>query len=230
MEGVADSFAIAITVETTPADIGVGGVADIWGILSPQPSADDGNVSSVLSYVKNPVTDPLLDMGDFLNVAECVTYLLFPYVTCSRTDEDDVLLDPWTTAMAIANTTKDEGVFGLSVGATPQSGSIMLHMFPRSMMNDDGMMMMAEPSAAEVTSDLASGDTWSGTCSKFAPGFNGYIIAKAGFRQAHGVAFVLGSFEGGAGIDVAHGYLGLVIPDPEFGGDRAPAAGETLGQ
>ena len=37
-------------------------------------------------------------------------------------------------------------------------------------------------------------------------------------------------FEGGAGIDVAHGYLGLVIPDPEFGGGRSPAAGEGLGQ
>ena len=183
-----------------------------------------------MSYVKNAVTDPDTDDGDFLNIAECVTYLLFPYVTCSRMDEDDALLDPWTTAIAIANTTMDDGVFGLSAGATAQAGNIMLHMFPRSMMNDDGMMMMAEPSKEEVASSLAAGDTWSDTCSNFAPGFNGYIIAKAGFRQGHGVAFVLGMFEGGAGIDVAHGYLGLVIPDPEFGGNRAPAAGETLGQ
>ena len=42
-------------------------------------------------------------------------------------------------------------------------------------------------------------------------------------------ALVLGMFNGGADIDLAHGYLALVIPDPEFGGQRAPASGETLG-
>jgi len=44
------------------------------------------------------------------------------------------------------------------------------------------------------------------------------------------LALVLGNFSGGAALDVAHGYLALVIPDPEFGGDRAPASGESLGQ
>ena len=48
--------------------------------------------------------------------------------------------------------------------------------------------------------------------------------------MAHGVAYVLGNFTGGATRDVAHGYLALVIPDPEFGKRRAPAAGESLGQ
>jgi hypothetical protein len=169
-------------------------------------------------------------MGRFLNIAECVTYLLFPYVTCSRVDEDGMATDDWTTAMAIANTTRDDGVFGLSGGATAQSGGITLHTFPRSYMGEDGMMMMGDAGAMHVAADVASGDTWSGTCHDIVPGFNGYIIAKAGFRQAHGVAFVLGMWEGGSRIDVAHGYLGLVIPDPEFGGDRAAASGETLGQ
>ena len=36
------------------------------------------------------------------------------------------------------------------------------------------------------------------------------------FRHAHGLAIVLGNFSGGAALDVAHGYLALVIPDPEF--------------
>ena len=231
--GVMDSFEIPITVVTGDIASGAGGIADIWGILGPQPADDDADVGTVLSYLKDAVTDPETVMGDFLNIGECVTYLLFPYVTCSRVEEMDgekVLLDDWTTAMAIANTTLDDGIFGISDGATPQSGNIMLYTFPRSMMNDDGMMMMADPGAHEVASSLAAGDTWSDTCSNIVPGFNGYIIAKAGFRQGHGVAFVLGMFPGGAGIDVAHGYLGLVIPDPEFGGDRAPVAGESLGQ
>ena len=231
--GAMDSFAIPITVVTGDIASGAGGIADIWAILGPQPADDDADVGTVLSYLEDPVTDPDTVMGDFLNIGECVTYLLFPYVTCSNVEEMDgekVLVDDWTTAIAIANTTLDDGIFGISDGATPQSGSITLHTFPRSEMNDDGMRVMADPGAHEVASNLASGDTWSDTCSNIVPGFNGYIIAKAGFRQGHGVAFVLGMFPGGAGIDVAHGYLGLVIPDPEFGGDRAPVAGESLGQ
>ena len=227
--GEMDSFEIPITVVTGDIATGAGGIADIWGILAPAPADDDANIGTVLSYVMNPVTDPMLDMGRFLNIAECVTYLLFPYVTCSKVDEDGMAMDDWTTAMAIANTTMDDGVFGLSGGATAQSGGITLHTFPRSYMGEDGMMMMADPGMMMVADKVAAGDTWSGTCHDIVPGFNGYIIAKAGFRQAHGVAFVLGMFDGGATIDVAHGYLGLVIPDPEFGGDRAPAAGETLG-
>ena len=228
--GEMDSFEIPITVVTGDIASGAGGIADIWAILGPQPADDDADVGTVLSYLKDPVTDPMVVMGDFLNIGECVTYLLFPYVTCSRVDEAGVLMDDWTTAMAIANTTLDDGIFGISEGATPQAGGITLHTFPRSKMNDDGMMMMAEPDAHHVASMLAAGDTWSDTCSNFAPGFNGYIIAKAGFRQGHGVAYVLGDFMNGASFDVAHGYLALVIPDPEFGGDRAPVAGESLGQ
>ena len=228
--GAMDSFEIPITVVTGDIASGAGGIADIWAILGPQPADDDADVGTVLSYVKDAVTDPMVVMGDFLNIGECVTYLLFPYVTCSRVDEAGALEDDWTTAIAIANTTLDDGIFGISEGATPQAGGITLHTFPRSGMNDDGMMMMAEPHAYDVASMLAAGDTWSDTCSNFAPGFNGYIIAKAGFRQAHGVAYVLGDFMNGASFDVAHGYLALVIPDPEFGGDRAPVAGESLGQ
>ena len=228
--GEMDSFEIPITVVTGDIATGGGGIADIWGILAPAPADDDADTGTVLSYVMNPVTDPELEMGRFLNIAECVTYLLFPYVTCSRVDEEGNLMDDWTTAMAIANTTLDDGVFGLSGGATAQSGGITLHTFPKSYMGDDGMTMMGDPGAMHVADNLAAGDTWAGTCSSFAPGFTGYVIAKAGFRQAHGVAFVLGMFPGGANIDVAHGYLGLVIPDPEFGSDRAAAAGETLGQ
>jgi hypothetical protein len=227
-----DSFKIEFAVEVTDLEkVGAGGISDIWAWLAPAgKSGDDDNRGTVLSYVMMPDTDPEVVMGDIINFGECVTYLLFPYVTCSSTDEEGAMMDPWTTAMAIANTTMDDGVFGISAGAAAQSGDITLHTFPRSTMGDDGMMMMMDMHPMTVAADLAAGDTWSDTCSNILPGFNGYIIAKAGFRQGHGVAFVLGMFPGGAGIDVAHGYLGLVIPDPEFGGDRAAASGETLGQ
>ena len=222
--GEMDSFEIPITVVTGDIASGGGGIADIWAILGPQPADDDADVGTVLSYLKDPVTDPDTADGDFLNVAECVTYLLFPFLTCGAHMD-------WTTSIAIANTTLDDGVFGLSAGATAQAGSIMLHTFPRSMMNDDGEMMMMEPGVEMLAHDLAAGDTYSAVCDDIVPGFEGYAIAKAGFRHAHGVAYVLGNFAGGASRDVAHGYLALVIPDPEFsGGGRAAVEGETLGQ
>ena len=137
----------------------------------------------------------------------------------------------WTTSFAIANTTLRGRVFGLSKGATAQAGKIELHvMFPRSEMDDDGVRTMADPDVKLLTPSLAAGDTYSAVCDSIVPGFEGYAIAKAGFRHAHGVAYVLGNYMGGASRDVAHGYLALVIPDPEFGNQRAPAAGETLGQ
>ena len=98
-------------------------------------------------------------------------------------------------------------------------------------MGEDGMMTMHDPMSMELTESLAAGDTYSTTCSQVMPGFAGYAIARAGFRHAHGVAFVLGSFDGGATIDLAHGYLALVIPDPEFDNrGRGASSGESLGQ
>ena len=171
-----------------------------------------------------PDTDPKSDDGDIINFGECVTYLLFPYLTCGDSAN-------WTTAIAIANTTMDDGVFGISGGAAAQSGKIMLHAFPRSTYGEDGMKTMGDPMSMELTESLAAGDTYSTTCSSVMPGFAGYAIARAGFRHAHGVAFVLGSFDGGATIDLAHGYLALVIPDPEFDNrGRGAQSGETLGQ
>ena len=224
-KGVADSFKIESAVTVDASKVGSGGIADIRAFLSPAPADGDADVGTILSYVMPPVTDPMTDMGDFLNFSQCVTYLLFPYLNCGAYPN-------WTTAIAIANTTRDDGVFGLSGGAVEQSGSVMLHAFPRSIPAADGSSgRVPEAMVMEVASSLAAGDTVSFTCSQgMLAGFEGYAIARAGFRHAHGVAFILINFTQGASMDVAHGYLALVIPDPEFGGQRAPASGETLGQ
>ena len=222
----AESFKIEFDVDIAKlADVGAGGISDLWAFLSPAgKSGDDDDRGTVLSYNMSPVTDPDSDDGDIINFTDCVTYLLFPYLTCG----DSV---NWDTAFAIANTTLDDGVFGISEGAAAQNGDIVMHAFPRSMMGEDGMMTMGEPMSMMLTDSLAAGDTYSATCSSLMPGFAGYAIAKARFRHAHGVAFVLGMFNGGADIDLAHGYLALVIPDPEFNNaGRGASSGETLGQ
>ena len=221
-----DSFKIEIIVSNIDLDkVGAGGISDIWAWLAPPgDTGDDDDREGVLSYNMSPVTDPEVDNGDIINFGECVTYLMFPYLTCGDSAN-------WTTAIAIANTTMDDGVFGISGGAAAQPGNIVLHAFPRSTMGEDGMMTMHDPMRMELTSSLAAGDTYSTTCSTIMPGFAGYAIARAGFRHAHGVAFVLGSFDGGATIDLAHGYLALVVPDPEFDNvGRGASSGESLGQ
>ena len=184
--------------------------------------------SARLSYVKNPVTDPETDEGDFLNIAECVTYLLFPYITCGAHAD-------WDTGIAIANTTMDDGIFGLSAGATAQRGSVIMYAFPtgeKTAHNATAMGYTGEPTMAMLSGGLAAGDSLAMTCSsnEMLAGMQGYAIVKAGFRHAHGMAFVTNSASGA--VDAVHGYVALVIPDPEFGGeneDRAAAEGEVLG-
>ena len=223
-----DSFKIEFMVEVDPDKVGAGGIADIRAWLGPAgKSGDDDDRGSVLSYLTMPDTDPAATDPDgrILNFSQCVTYLLFPYLNCGA------YLN-WTTAIAIANTTRDDGVFGLSGGAVEQSGSVVLHAFPRSIPAADGTSgRVPEAMVVEVATSLAAGDTVSFTCSQgILAGFEGYAIARTGFRHAHGVAIILINSPRGASLDVAHGYLALVIPDPEFGGQRAPASGESLGQ
>ena len=224
---VIDSFSIPITVVTGDIASGAGGIADIWGILSPV-ADDDTVLGTTLAYVKDPVTDPETDDGDFLNIAECVTYLLFPYITCGAHAD-------WDTGIAIANTTMDDGIFGLSAGATAQRGSVIMYAFPtgeKTEHNATAMGYTGEPTMAMLSGGLAAGDSLAMTCSsnEMLAGMQGYAIVKAGFRHAHGMAFVTNSASGA--VDAVHGYVALVIPDPEFGGDnadRAAAEGEALG-
>ena len=226
---VMDSFAIRIAVTTAGVESGAGGIADIWAFLSPGPGDDDGDIGMKLSYVMNPVTDPDSNEGDFLNIAECVTYLLFPYITCGAHAD-------WDTGIAIANTTMDEGIFGLSAGATAQRGSVIMYAFPTGEKTADdystAMGYTGDPTMAMLSGGLAAGDSLAMTCSsnEMLAGMQGYAIVKAGFRHAHGMAFVTNSASGA--VDAVHGYVALVIPDPEFGGknaDRAAAEGEVLG-
>ena len=83
-----------------------------------------------------------------------------------------------------------------------------------------------------ISPNLAAGDTISVACPMVMEGgWEGYAIVRAGFRHAHGMAFVMGDFPDGAGVDVAHGYIALVIPDPQFSkGERGTAISESLGQ
>ena len=217
-----NSFTISPQVEVDTAESG--GIADVWAQLHPMPkTGDDDDRGMALSYSHAAET---MGNGSFVNVSECVTYLLFPYLTCGAHED-------WETGVSVANTSMDDMVFPVSDGATPQSGAVTLYGFQRSVMTADGMsgQVPDNPQVHMISQNLAAGDTYTFTCSSVMPGFEGYAIMKAGFRHAHGTAFVLGNFQDGAAIDVAHGYVALVIPDPEFNNmGRGAGGGESLGQ
>ena len=140
-------------------------------------------------------------------VGDCVTYLLYPFVTCGATPG-------WSTGVSVSNTSADGDVFGAFDDANEQSGSVMLYGFPRGQAAPaEGEMV--EPVMSVISPDLMAGDTITFDCSTTAlAGMEGYAIIKAGFQHARGMAFVLGNFADGAGVDVSHGYMAEVIDDP----------------
>ena len=161
----------------------------------------------MLSFDADPVV-PIKDkepVTDWLVLGDCVTYLLYPFVTCGDTDE-------WSTGISVSNTSKDDGVFGAFDEAKEQSGSVMLYGFPGG----------GEATVSEmITSTLAAGDTVTRACSQTRmAGMQGYLIIKANFQHARGTAFIMGDFSGGATVDVTHGYLAEVIANPA---DRSDA-------
>lgn len=226
----ADTFELELVVAIDAAKAGAGGTADIWGWLSPQPGFED--LDTKLSYkmvaqTQDTNEDDVIneDDGDILTVSECVTYLLYPFVTCGSTAG-------WSTGISVANTTMDDDVFGEEKGAAPQGGSVTLYGYPKSAKATDGSSGEMGDALMEMLSpNLAAGDTIATACPMVVEGgWEGYAIVRAGFRHAHGLAFVLGDADMD-GLDVAHGYMALVIPDPQFTeGVRGAEISESLGQ
>jgi hypothetical protein len=192
--------------------------------LAPVHDGDDDMRGTRLAYSIPLMPDPA---ADFLNITDCVTYLLFPYITCGATTG-------WSTGISIANTTEDDGVFGLNPGAPAQSGPVHMWAYHRSEpAGDGGSGVLDDAVTAMISPNLDAGDTVVLTCNDHPDlaGVEGYAIARAGFQLAHGMAFVINTAPGSAVHNVAHGYIALVIPDPEIKGQRAlDVTGESLGQ
>jgi len=135
-------------------------------------------------------TDPIPRFADTskavndFTISKCATHLLYPFVTNQA---------GFDTGIAISNTSQDP------YGTSTQTGTCTLNFYGAS-----------APAAFTTPANVAAGTTWTTTAMAVAPGFQGYIIADCQFQYAHGFAFVT---RVGA-VDVAMGYLPLIIPDP----------------
>ena len=186
----------------------VGVEAQLWPPAGRSNAGDKSDLEDVLSFEYALSVPPNADdkstanpETEWLEVSECITYLLYPFVTCGASDG-------WTTGISVANTSPDPDnvVFGEFDDLKGQAGAVTAYAFPK---NGNG----APPLASQITPNLPAGNTLSFTCSENAvlAGFEGYMIIKSGFQNARGMAFVIGDFDADGIHDVAHGYVAEVI-------------------
>ena len=131
-----------------------------------------------------------------INIEDCSTTLLFPFVT-NMADYD--------TGIAISNTSED------AFGTDAHGGTCTIHY--HGMMMDGGAAPLAQTSDSidggeQLIFRLSSGNKEAGIGP--APGFQGYLMARCAFQFAHGLAFIT---NGAAGTPtLAQSYLALVVP------------------
>lgn len=131
------------------------------------------------------------------NINQCVTNLLFPFVTNQA---------GFDTGIAISNTSRDP--FADNAGRL-QAGTCTLNYYGSTPSGP-------APSAQTTNANVDAGSTVSFVLSSGGglgvagtPGFQGYMIAQCRFQFAHGFAFITDGPIGQA--QVAEGYLALVM-------------------
>ena len=205
--------AAARSFTVTPDDATFMGDAsvDVSAMLYPNArrgtDGDKLNLDSQLSF-EAELQAPEKGNGEgWLVTSECVTYLLYPFITCGATPG-------WSTGISVSNTSADGNVFGAFDEVVEQMGPVVLYGFPRGQAAPaEGEMV--EPVVSTLSANLMAGDTITLDCGATTmAGMEGYAIVRASFQHARGMAFVLGNFADGAGVDVSHGYMAEVIDDP----------------
>ena len=216
----ARSFMVMPTKLTFMGDASV----DVSAMLYPDARrGTDGeklDLESMLSF-EHPEQAPEKGNGEgWLVISECVTYLLYPFITCGATPG-------WSTGISVSNTSADGNVFGAFDESSQQHGSVIMYGFPRERIlapvEEEGDDPMVEPVVSTISDQLMSGGTITFDCGTTTmAGMEGYAIIRAGFQHARGMAFVLGNFADGAGVDVSHGYMAEVITNPADRGESIP--------
>ena len=189
-------------------------IAFVWGsgveLGSGTVSASLAPVSSVAGAHVDagiPRFVPTVKTLEVINIEDCSTTLLFPFVT-NQADYD--------TGIAISNTSQD------AFGTTENEGACTTYFY--------GSMMGGAAAPDAYTSDsVAAGGQLVFLLSRQAAGFQGYLMVRCNFQFAHGLAFLTNGAGGGT-PSLAQSYLALVVPVQH--GDRGVSTGghEMLSQ
>lgn len=189
------AFSITITFSWSP-NIGSG----IPGLGTSQVAGGYGPISATTtmsSSAPEPRFKEKWTEGDMLTISACRTILLFPYITNQL---------GFDTGLVIANTSSDP-LSGNS--ARQQQGACTMYYYGGT--TGGGAAPSAQttqviPTGQQVVFTLSGGGNYG---APGAPGFQGYMFAICDFQFAHGYAFVTRM----GAVDIAHGYLALVVPD-----------------
>ena len=215
LDDTARSFGVTIAGVKNLGSVGLNVSAQLWPAArrNSDGKKNAADLRSILSF-EHSLEDPTFADdardGAWLIVSDCITYLLYPFVTCGTEANPQ-----WVTGISVSNTSKDAGVFGSFDETEEQSGSVTLYGFPKSVATVNGSGIVPEPVVSLLSSNLAAGDTYSFTCTdSVMAGMEGYAIIKANFQHARGMGFVVADTDAAGGLDVAHGYMAEVIDDP----------------
>jgi hypothetical protein len=201
---ISETFSIPVWFVHNAASTIPTGTATVQGMFAPS-GAVLGSATAAAAVSTTLPIPRFTDAGkpttpkSIFQIYLCRTNLMFPFV--ANTDGFD-------TGLAIANTGADPFVRA----TTTQTGDCQVYSYG----DNQG--------APFNTTSLAAGRHWSDLLSNKLPNFKGYLIAQCNFQYAHGFAFIFSQ-----GLNAAHGYLALVMPDVGTGGTRA-AGTESLGQ
>jgi len=178
VESIGLNFSIGIPTGTT---VGGGVLPAIGTTATVTATVNIGPVQSspALAFALSPL--PAVTVA---TLSDCVTNLLFPFMT------NQVGFD---TTFYIANTSSDKLAFGAGNGATAQSGTCTLSMYPIDLTTQTataaGSLL---PPSQFTTPTIPSGGSYSFTQSgtQFA-GKSGYLFAVCKFLDAHGFSYVV---------------------------------------
>jgi hypothetical protein len=189
------------------------GQSTVSGNFAPFYAASNTTAATASATLPIPRFVDTPTSADTFNIDQCVTNLLFPFVTNQA---------GFDTGIAISNTSRDP--FD-SPNDRLQAGTCTLNYYGGT--TGGGPAPAAQTSNANVEAGgqllfvLSSGGNLGITGT---PGFQGYIIAQCRFQFAHGFAFVTDGPIGQA--RVAEGYLALVMD--EAIGSRTGSQSEVL--
>jgi len=166
------------------------------------------------TWIPRFIAGPASTAQPLLNVVQCQTVLLFPYLVADG---------GFDTGVAIENTSKDP------LGTVSSNGSCTLNFYGK---NAPAIPTTCAAGTATCLGPINAGDQTNAAfqLSAVAPGFTGYMFAVCNFQYAHGFAFI-------SDIGVRNftmGYLALVVNNGVTLNTRGKSstayAGEALNQ
>jgi hypothetical protein len=211
VEAITFNFGIGLAAGTIAPTLASQSLASPQSITAQLNLAPVSNTASTivrfsqLSYPATPIT--------VATVSDCVSILLFPYVTNEA---------GFDTSIQIANTTLDGAALGVQT-ASKQPGTCKLILYPTAAAT--GAVGTTQNSF--VTPTLAAGGSYQVLLSKAYPKLSGYMFAVCNFLNAHGFGYFVGPSSNGGVL--TQGALALVVPTTRNTGALAGVP-ETLTQ